>query len=141
MGERIGLEPAAHLEAVHARHHHVEQHDVAFAALADGDRVRPVGRRKHLEILCVEARIEQLEVSVNGGAPRSVTLPDEYISFSPDSWKAYQLIELGSYPGEAKTITLTVKKVYPGTRYNDTCVSEILLRKRLEKKPQVQGAR
>ena len=39
MGGRIVLEPAADLEAVHVGHHHVEQHDVAFRALADRQRL------------------------------------------------------------------------------------------------------
>ncbi|HMD70591.1 MAG TPA: DUF4424 family protein [Bryobacteraceae bacterium] len=99
------------------------------------------GYGKSKQLYFANNRIEQLEVSVNGGAPRPVTLADEYITFTPHSWKAYQLIELGPYSGEAKSITLTVKKVYPGTRYNDTCISEILLRRRLEKKPEVRGAR
>ena len=43
-GRRVGLQPAADLEAVHARHHHVEQHDVDLAVLAglDAPRVRLV---------------------------------------------------------------------------------------------------
>jgi hypothetical protein len=99
------------------------------------------GYAKSKQLYFANNRIEQLEVAVNGGAPKSVALPDEYISFAPGSWKGYQLIDLGPYSGDAKTITLTIKKVYPGTRYNDTCIGEILLRKRLEKKPKVQGAR
>ena len=86
-------------------------------------------------------RIEQLAISVNGGPPQLVGLPDEYISWTPDSWKAYQLIQLAPYSGDAKTITLTVKQVYRGSRYDDTCISEVLLRKRLPEKPQVKGAR
>ena len=39
VGDGIGLEPPADLEAVHVRHHYVEQHDVAFGALADRQRV------------------------------------------------------------------------------------------------------
>jgi hypothetical protein len=40
----------------------------------------------------------------------------------------------------ARTLTLTVKKVCTGSKYNDTCLSEILLRKLLKEKPQVRGA-
>jgi hypothetical protein len=98
------------------------------------------GYAKSKELYFANNRIEQLEVSVNGGPPKLVTLPDDYIFFGPSSRKGYQLIDLG-YAGEAKTIALTVKKVYPGTRYNDTCISEIMLRRRLAQKPQVQGAR
>ena len=39
MGGRIALEPAADLKAIHVGHHHVEQHDVAFGALADRQRL------------------------------------------------------------------------------------------------------
>ena len=45
MRRRIGLEPAADLEAVHVRHHHVEQDDVAFGALADRQRLGAVAWR------------------------------------------------------------------------------------------------
>jgi hypothetical protein len=68
-------------------------------------------------------------------------LPDEYISFDPYSYRSYDWIDLGEYTGDARTITLTIKKVYPGSKYNDTCISEILLRKRLKVKPLVRGAR
>ncbi|MGO9437199.1 MAG: NADase-type glycan-binding domain-containing protein [Terracidiphilus sp.] len=99
------------------------------------------GFAKSRQLYFANNRIEQLDVSVNGGPPVMVMLPDEYISFGPDSQKGYHLIDLGTYTGLAKTLTLTVRKVYPGSRYNDTCISEILLRKRLAKKPTVVHAR
>jgi hypothetical protein len=86
-------------------------------------------------------RVQELEVEVNGKHQVTATLPDEYISFGPYSKKGYELIDLGDYFGEAKTITLRVKGIYPGTKYNDTCISEVLLRKRLKNKPEVRGAR
>jgi hypothetical protein len=99
------------------------------------------GFAKSKQLYFANNRIAQIDVSVNGGPPLPVTLPDEYISFGPGSQKGYRLIDLGAYSGDARTITVTVRKVYPGTRYNDTCISEILLRKRLAEKPQVKGAR
>jgi hypothetical protein len=99
------------------------------------------GYAKSKQLYFANNRIEQIEVAVNGAAPKLVTLPDEYISSGPSSQKGYALVDLGTYPGTAKTITLTVRKVYPGARYNDTCIGEVLLRKRLAEKPQVKGAR
>lgn len=99
------------------------------------------GFAKNRQLYFANNRIEQLDLSVNGGPPSTITLPDEYISFSPYSQKGYHLIDLAPYAGPAKTITLTVRTVYPGARFNDTCISEILLRKRLVKKPMVQHAR
>jgi hypothetical protein len=86
-------------------------------------------------------RIQELEILVNGQHQVTATLPDEYIGDSPYTKKGYDLVSLGDYSGKARTITLTVKKVYPGTKYNDTCISEVLLRKRLKSKPEVHGAR
>ena len=56
------LEAAAHLEAVHAGHHHVEQDDVAQALLADRDGVRPVHGGDDVKILGRKLRIEQFHV-------------------------------------------------------------------------------
>ncbi len=61
-GRELALQPAADLEAVHARHHDVEQDDVAQPLLADRDRVRAVGRGEDVEIFRGEARLEQLDV-------------------------------------------------------------------------------
>jgi hypothetical protein len=99
------------------------------------------GYAKSKQLYFANNRVRELEVTVNERHTVTATLPDEYISFSPDSKKAYELIDLGDYAGEAKTIKLTVKQVYPGTKHNDTCISELLLRKRLKIKPEVHGAR
>jgi hypothetical protein len=99
------------------------------------------GYAKSKSLYFANNRIQELEIVVNGNHVVKATLPDEYISYGPYSKKGYELIELGDYDGDAQTIALTVKKVYPGSKYNDTCISEILLRKRLKEKPQVQGAR
>jgi hypothetical protein len=85
------------------------------------------------------SRIKELEIIVNGKYTASATLPDEYISFAPDSWKAYELVNLPEYPGNAINIRLTIRSVYPGNNDQVTCISEVLLRQRLKAKPKVQG--
>jgi hypothetical protein len=57
-----GSQSPADLEAVHARHHHVQKNDIAAARFADRDRVRTVCRRQHLKIFGAEPRFEQLEI-------------------------------------------------------------------------------
>jgi hypothetical protein len=99
------------------------------------------GYAKSKALYFANNRIKELEVTVNGGRPITATLPDEYNSFALGSKKAYQLVDLGQYTGDAKTITLTVKQVHPGSKYNDTCISEVLLRTRLKTKPNVRHAR
>ena len=61
-GRRIGLQPAADLEAVHVGHHHVEQHDVDLAVLAGLERVGAVGGGQHLEIFGEQPDFEQLHI-------------------------------------------------------------------------------
>ena len=59
---RVGLEPAAHFEPVHVRHHHVEQDEIAFGAFADRQRLRAAHRRDDVEIFRRQPRLEQLDV-------------------------------------------------------------------------------
>ena len=58
----VGLEPPAHLEAVEVRHHHVEQHHVAFGALADGQGLLAAHRGHDVEILGRQPRLQQLDI-------------------------------------------------------------------------------
>lgn len=85
-------------------------------------------------------RIKELKVTVNGKYSATAVLPDEYISFRPDSWKGYELVDLPLYPGEASEIQMTIHSVYPGGKDHITCISEVLLRQQLKTKPDVHGA-
>jgi tRNA(Ile)-lysidine synthase TilS/MesJ len=62
---RLGLEPVAHLEPVHSRHHRVEENHVGALTDADMQRLRSAPRRAYLEILCREPGFEQLYIGVN----------------------------------------------------------------------------
>jgi hypothetical protein len=99
------------------------------------------GYSKSKELYFANNRIRELEIVVNDNKTITAALDDEYISFGADSYKGYQLINLGSYSGDAKSIKLRIKKVYPGSKYNNTCIGEILLRQQLKQKPEVHGAR
>ena len=57
-----GMEALADFKAIHARHHDVEQDDVAQALGADRQRLGAIGGRKHFEILGAQARFEELDV-------------------------------------------------------------------------------
>ncbi|MFZ1085492.1 MAG: hypothetical protein WAN35_11040 [Terracidiphilus sp.] len=85
------------------------------------------------------SRIKSLRVTVNGEYKLTTVLPDEYISFSSSAWKGYQLVNLPAYPENANEIQLTILGVYPGTKDQVTCISEVLLRERLKAKPRIQG--
>jgi len=65
MRGHAALEAAADLEPIHVGHHHVEQHDVAFGALADGERLLAADGGDDVEILRREARLQELDVRRN----------------------------------------------------------------------------
>ena len=64
-GAGIGLQPAADLEAVHFRHHDVEQHHVAVAIGADFQRVAAVGSRQHLKVLGHEPGFQKPDIGLD----------------------------------------------------------------------------
>ncbi|CEG07724.1 hypothetical protein BN961_01125 [Afipia felis] len=73
MRTRIGFQPATHLETVDVGHHHVEQDDVAFGALADLKRLRAAIGGDHIEIFRREPCLQQLDVCwdvINDQNPR-----------------------------------------------------------------------
>ena len=62
VGGGVRLELLADLEAVHVRHHHIEQDDVAFGALGDRQRFRAAIGGGDIEIFRGQPRFEQLNV-------------------------------------------------------------------------------
>ena len=64
-GFGIGFDAAADFETVHARHHHVEQHDVGRLGGDALERFLAVMRGDDLEILGRQLRFEQLDVGEN----------------------------------------------------------------------------
>lgn len=99
------------------------------------------GYTKSKELYFANNRVREVEISVNGGTPFRAGLPDDYVATGPHTPRAYQMVELGERGAKVKTITLKVTQVYPGNRFDDTCISEVMLRKRLPRKPDVRGAR
>jgi hypothetical protein len=97
------------------------------------------GYNKSKKIYFANNRIQQLEIAINGKKTITATLNDEYVSYA--SHNRYQFIDLGPYVGDVASLKLTIKKVYPGSKYKDTCISRLILRKRLKEKPYVHGAR
>ncbi len=62
MGARVGLEPPAHLEPVHHRHHHVEQHDVDMLGGADVQRFRARTGGHDIIVFGGEPGLEQTDI-------------------------------------------------------------------------------
>lgn len=79
-------------------------------------------------------RIAELSIAVNDSEPFTVTIPDERLE------RHNFEIPLPGTP-EVKTLTLTIKKVYPGAKHSDTAISELELVTPLEKAPKITPAR
>ena len=77
-------------------------------------------------------RIKKLDLSVNGGEPVAVELPDQMKPFD---------IKLPESKDVVRTIRLTIREVYPGTKHQDTCVTQIRLFRDLTRAPEITPAR
>ena len=62
---RIGLQPLADLEAVHFRHHDVEQDHIDLGSIANVEGVAAIARGEDVEIFRHEPRFEQLHIGGN----------------------------------------------------------------------------
>jgi hypothetical protein len=78
------------------------------------------------------SRIKKLDLSINGGDPQSVELPDQMDPFD---------IKLPDSKEPVRTIRLTIREVYPGAKYQDTCISRVRLFRHLTKEPQINPVR
>ena len=77
-------------------------------------------------------RIKKIDLSVNGAEPVAVQLPDQMDPFH---------IKLPESKEVVRTIRLTIREVYPGTKYQDTCITRIRLFRNLTHVPEVHPAR
>jgi hypothetical protein len=78
------------------------------------------------------SRVKKLDLSVNGGEPITVQLPDQMDPFDVKLPDSQQVV---------RKIRLTIREVYPGTKYQDTCVSRIRLFRDLTQAPQINPVR
>jgi hypothetical protein len=77
-------------------------------------------------------RIKKLDLSVNGRTPVAVQLPDQMDPFD---------IKLPASKEVVRSIRLTIREVYAGTKYQDTCVSRIRLFRSLTQAPAINPVR
>ncbi len=80
-------------------------------------------------------RVAELDVSVNGGEAKRVSIPDEFL----ENEKFFFDLPASEKPVE--TVKLTIAKAYPGAKFQDTALTELVLIQPLEKAPKIQPAR
>ena len=82
------------------------------------------------------SRPKHLEIVVDGGKPATLLLNDEYTDPIWDDWN-YQWIPLPTHTNPVSKVKLTILDVYPGLKYNDTCISEIRFRRKFKFLPKI----
>ncbi len=90
---------------------------------------------KSRELYHANNRVAELSVSLNGEKDFAVTIPDELL-VREQYW-----FPLNGYDKPVKTVRLRINKVYPGTKYQDTCIAEIVLKAKLSKTPKLGPVR
>lgn len=89
------------------------------------------GYVKSDELYETNGRVSALDVSVNGGKPFRVLIPDECLN------TRMFYIDLPASKELVKTIKLTIAGVYPGSKFHDTAISRIVLVQPLDKAPKI----
>lgn len=81
------------------------------------------GYHKTREIYYNNNRVAEAEVYINGSFFRRLTFPDEFVSYWEGPY-AYDLIDVGM---KVENLKLVITKVHPGRKYQDTCISHMIL--------------
>lgn len=79
-------------------------------------------------------RVAELEVTLNGEHTFTARIPDEKFA------ELYP-IPVRGYTKPVTTVKLVIKGVHRGTKDRDTCIAQVEVRAKLEKKPEIRGAR
>jgi len=79
-------------------------------------------------------RVAELEITLNGEQTFTAAIPDEQFT-------GLYPIPVRGYTKPVNVVKLVIKKVHPGTGSHDTCISQVELKAKLSKKPEIQGAR
>lgn len=93
------------------------------------------GYARSEQLYQANSRVAELDVSVNGSEPKRVSIPDEFLQ------NEKFFFDLPATDKPVETVKLTIAKAYPGTKYQDTALTELVLVQPLEKAPKVQPAR
>lgn len=86
----------------------------------------------HPELFEQNGRPARIEVLLNGEHRFSAVLDDK---------RGAQLIPIVGYSKPISKMRLTIAEVYPGSKYQDTCITMVVLYDRLAKPPEVRHAR
>ena len=91
------------------------------------------GYTKSRQTYLANNRIRGATLSLNGAAPITVELKDDY--------NAATRIPIPADTGLLKTVKLTIQSVYRGESFRDTCLSAVEVESSLSKRPNVRPAR
>jgi hypothetical protein len=86
-----------------------------------------------------KARIKSVEVMVNGKSSRTATLADGDAPFDSGWDASHHWVRLPEYAGEAREIQVKILSVYPGSKSQSTCMSDLMLRQWLPSRPNVES--
>lgn len=90
------------------------------------------GYVKNDKLFLANARPRKILITLNDESSFSTEIPDSPVSF---------FIPISDYRKPVKTIRFTFQEVWPGTTYQDLCVSNIQLHVHLDRKPKIHPVR
>lgn len=95
-------------------------------------RIRPGYQKDATDLFKANARPKKIRIELNGEHQFDVDIPDKEEEVQ---------IPVTGYDKPVKKIRLTFTEVYPGSKYEDLCVTSVMLLAKLDKKPEFQPSR
>ena len=90
------------------------------------------GYQKTDELFAANARPKKLKIELNGEHVFHADLVDR---------RSRQSIPIKGYTKPVKKFRITFEEVYPGSKFEDLCVTYVGLEAELDEKPEIQPAR
>lgn len=95
-------------------------------------RIKPGFQKDATELFKANARPKKIRIELNGEHQFDADIPDKEEEIE---------IPVTGYKKPVQKIRLTFTEVYPGSKYEDMCVTDVRLHVKLDKKPEFQPSR
>ncbi len=86
-------------------------------------------------------RPSAVRIILNGKHVKRAVLADGFTMSYAGNPHAYQYVSLSGYRGSVRTVKIIIDDIYRGTKYHDTCISELIIQENIKKPKGHLGAR
>jgi len=97
------------------------------------------GLAKNRKLYFLNNRVAEVKVVINNSFTVTKSFPDIFLEKNSYGPAAFYFVNVQKYGKKVRTVKIIITKVYKGSKYDDTCISEVLVRQPLRRKPESRG--